>query len=348
MTREKSQDNWLGQILSSAGLADSVLQTVIAREGKIRGACLEIALIVNDWRAQIIGGMETALMLWEKCCIPSMMHGAGTWVEINASTEKRLNSLQSWFVRLIFQIGKGSPLSGLFWDTTLLDFGLRIWIEKVMLVIHLRSLDDHTLARRTYIEQKEKNLPGLAQETKEICQKLNIEDCNETSQNKQSFRKSLLLACHAKNEERIIQGASQVKCSRIFNENYGRKSYLKNQTLVQSRKWFKTRFGLQDFAGNYSHNMKFSKTNWMCRCENEVEVEGHIVSGQCTVYGDLKSQYGDLNEDKNLVQYFQAVLDRRDSLEEEDRRQQSSTAAVGARTVSGDRDRTSQPGTNIS
>ena len=48
------------------------------------------------------------------------------------------------------------------------------------------------------------------------------------------------------------------------------------------------------------------------------------------------------------MQYFQAVLDRRDSLEEEDRRQQSSTAAVGARPVSGDRDRTSQPGTNIS
>ena len=94
--------------------------------------------------------------------------------------------------------------------------------------------------------------------------------------------------------------------------------------------------------------MKFSKTNWMCRCENEVEAEGHIVSGQCTLYCDLKSQFGDLTEDKNLVQYFQAVLDRRDSLEEEDRRQQSSTAAVGARTVSGDRDRTSQPGTNIS
>ena len=44
------------------------------------------------------------------------------------------------------------------------------------------------------------------------------------------------------------------------------------------------------------------------------------------------------------MQYFQAVLDRRDSLEEEDRRQQSSTAAVGASLISGDRDRTSHPG----
>ena len=121
ITKEKPQVKWLGQILSSLGLADSVWQTVKAREGKIRGACLEIAVIVNDWRAQMLGGMETALMLWEKCCIPSMLHGAGTWVEMNQSTEKRLNTIQSWFVRLIYQVGQGSPVSALLWDNFLLD-----------------------------------------------------------------------------------------------------------------------------------------------------------------------------------------------------------------------------------
>ena len=305
VTQEKSKDKWLGQILSSAGLADSVLQTVISREGKVRGACLEIALIVNDWRAQNIGGMETALMLWETCCIPSMMHGAGTWVEMNKATEKRLNSLQVWFVRLILQVGQGSALSGLFWDTALLDFGLRIWIEKVMLIMHLRSLDESTLARSTYIEQKEKNWPGLVQETKTICQELKIEDVNETKLNKNSFRSLLVKACHAKNEERIIEGASNVKCSRIKHEKYGRKSYIKNQTIAQCRSWFKTRFGLQDFAGNFSHNQKFSKTNWMCRCEKDIEAEGHIVTGQCDVYGDLRLQFGDLGggqESSRLLQ----------------------------------------------
>ena len=61
--KEKPQVKWLGQILSSFGLADSVLQTVISREGKIRGACLEIAVIINYWKAERLGGMETALML---------------------------------------------------------------------------------------------------------------------------------------------------------------------------------------------------------------------------------------------------------------------------------------------
>ena len=77
---------------------------------------------------------------------------------------------------------------------------------------------------------------------------------------------------------------------------------------------------LQDFTSNYSHSKKFSKTDWMCRCKKEVEEEGHIVSEQCEVYWDLRSQFGNLQEDKNLVNYYQAVLDRRDSLEEEDRR----------------------------
>ena len=84
----------------------------------------------------------------------------------------------------------------------------------------------------------------------------------------------------------------------------------------------------------------------MCRCGSEKEEEGHIIRGHCEVYGDLRSQFGDLQEDNNLVQYFQAVLDRRDSLEEEDRRQQSSTAAGGASPISGDREGTSHPGSN--
>ena len=82
----------------------------------------------------------------------------------------------------------------------------------------------------------------------------------------------------------------------------------------------------------------------MCQCLKTVEEEDHIVSGQCEVYGDLRSQFGDLQQDKNLVQYFQAVLDRKDILEEVDRMQQSSTAAVGASLISGDRERTSHPG----
>ena len=74
-TKEVQVEKWLGQMFSAQGLADSVAKTVAARTGKIKAACLEITQIVNDWRSQAVGGMTTALVLWEACCIPSLLHG---------------------------------------------------------------------------------------------------------------------------------------------------------------------------------------------------------------------------------------------------------------------------------
>ena len=343
ITKEKQQEKWLGQILSGAGLADCVSQTVAAKEGKIRGACLEIAVIVNDWRAEVVGGFDTALMLWETCCIPSLMHGAGTWMEINSQTEKQLNKLQNWFLRLIWRVGQGAPVAALLWDSQLLDMKVRVWKEKVLIILHIRSLDEDSLASRIYEKQKQEKWPGLSYETESICKQLNIEDCNTTRLSKTDYIAILNKACHSKNEEILRASASEVKCARMKEEEYGQKEYTKGQTIQESRKWFRTRFGLQDFAGNYSHDRRFAKSNWLCQCKTNREEEGHIISGKCDVYEDLRTKFGDLGEDKNLVKYFQAVLDRRDVLEDEERTRQSVTAAVVARPVSACGDGTSRP-----
>ena len=189
VTKEVEEDKWLGQQLSGGGLAASVHATVAAREAKVRGSCLEIADIINDWRARVAGGMGTALMLWESCVIPTLLYGAGTWVDIPKSTTKKLNNLQRWFVRLILQVGPGAPLTALTRETGLLDMGLRVDIEKVMFIFHLRSLDKDSLASRIYNEQKSKQWPGLADETKKICVRLQIEDVNTTIKSKKDFKK---------------------------------------------------------------------------------------------------------------------------------------------------------------
>ena len=109
-TNEQQVEKWLGQYISSKGLADSVAETVAAREGKIRGAAMEILDIVNDWRARAAGGLEVAIMLWERCCVPSDLYGAGTWVNMPAGTLNKLNKLQNWFLRMVLQVGQGAPL----------------------------------------------------------------------------------------------------------------------------------------------------------------------------------------------------------------------------------------------
>ena len=61
----------------------------------------------------------------------------------------------------------------------------------------------------------------------------------------------------------------------------------------------------------------------------------------------MRTQFGDLEDDENLVKFFQAVLDKREELEDEDGPRQSLTAAVDARSTPGNRSRTSQPGDHI-
>ena len=91
------------------------------------GTCLEIAQIVNDWRSKVVGGRDTAIFLWEACCIPSLLSGAGTWTEITTATEKKLNKLQCWYFKLVLQVSQGAPSASLLWDLAALDMSLRVY-----------------------------------------------------------------------------------------------------------------------------------------------------------------------------------------------------------------------------
>ena len=315
-TELKDSFKWLGQIIASGGLSESVAATVEAREGKIRGACLEIAKIVNDWRAHIVGGMETGLLLWEACCLPSLLHGAGTWTNISKATEKRLNQIQYWGLRLFLQVGPGTPLVSLLWDSGALDMALRVKIEKILLVFHIRSLSKDTLANKIYLEQISQKWPGLAAETTQICHDLNIEDCNTTSQEKDIYKTILMKACHLSNEK-SLRSLARGKCERIVDEQYGRKDYFKMKNIYNVRNQFRTRFGLLAFAGNFSHDRRFASTNWLCKCTEAREEEAHLTSGQCKVYGDLTDKYCDLTDENSLVQFFKEVLARREELDKE-------------------------------
>ena len=165
-----------------------------------------------------------------------------------------------------------------------------------------------------YDEQRKENWPGLAAETKVICQELQIEDCNITVLSKSEYRKLVVQACHAMNEK-ILLTQAKGKCERINYEKYGKKEYIYLKNISNVRKQYRARFGLESFAGNYSHDKRFAKTSWLCLCEQSREEEVHLLSGQCQVYGDLTDKYSDLTEDDQLVQFFSDVLERRDTLE---------------------------------
>ena len=95
-----------------------------------------------------------------------------------------------------------------------------------------------------------------------------------------------------------------------------KKKYLENRNISEVRQMYKTRFGLLPFAGNYSHDSRFQRTNWLCHCKTAREEERHLLSGKCEVYKDIRDNYGDLQNDDDLVKFFREVLERREQLEE--------------------------------
>ena len=97
----------------------------------------------------------------------------------------------------------------------------------------------------------------------------------------------------------IRSKTTDIKCARIPGESYGKKSYIQQRSIGDTRNQFRARFGLTDFAGNYTHSKKFAQTEWLRLCQQSNESESHVMSGKCKVYGDLKENFGDLNEDDN-------------------------------------------------
>ena len=66
--KQAEREKWLGQQISAGGLAKSVTETVAAKEGKIKAACIEVANIVNDWRTDIVGGLDADGAIKRKKC----------------------------------------------------------------------------------------------------------------------------------------------------------------------------------------------------------------------------------------------------------------------------------------
>ena len=175
------------------------------------------------------------------------------------------------------RFGISLRLASLLWDSGALNMSLRVKIGKILLVFHIRSLSKETLANKIYLEQTTQNWPGLAAETKQICEELQIEDCNATTQEKDQYKILLIEACH-RNNEISLRLLAKGKCERIEFEQYGRKEYFKMKNIHNVREHFRTRFGLQPFAGNYSHDRRFANSSWLCKCKEAKEEEAHLIS----------------------------------------------------------------------
>ena len=157
---------------------------------------------------------------------------------------------------------------------------------------------------------------------------------------KKEYKKMIDLALQVKDKDNVLkQAEGKEKCKRVKEECYGKKKYMSENKISEVRELFKTRFGLQPFAGNFSHDRRFSSSEWKCKCGEAKEQEDHLRSGECEIYGDIRRKHGNLDDDISLLAFFREVLARREELEEEETR-----AAAAAATRQSPGRGTSQPG----
>ena len=135
-----------------------------------------------------------------------------------------------------------------------------------MLVMHLRQLGEGTLASQIYREQVARDWPGLAKETREICEILEIEDCNKTRMSKKDFKVTLKAALLKKDEEILReQGRDKRKCEFMLKDKYGKKMYISKEKIEDVRNCYRSRVGMEAFAGNFPHDKRFITQIWTAK-----------------------------------------------------------------------------------
>ena len=118
------------------------------------------------------------------------------------------------------------------------------------------------MANKIYNEQRKEGWPGLAKETKEICEELNITDVNTTYLTKNEYKSLVDGAIKRKNEEWLRKEAEgKRKCEKIMRETFGKKNYITKNKVGEVRNIFKARVGMSEFADNFSKDKRFMRTN---------------------------------------------------------------------------------------
>ena len=104
-----------------------------------------------------------------------------------------------------------------------------------------------------------------------------------------------------------------MKNSKLVNENFGIKDYIKKLTVEEARTVFKHRTSMTRYTKfNYKNNQQYARQLWQCESCSNISTESHIL--WCQGFKQLR-EGKDLNSDKDLANYLLEVVKIRSKLE---------------------------------
>ena len=311
----KENEKYLGDYICSAGMAKSVEKTIEKRYGRIIKGIIEIKTVVEDFRANLLGGLDLGLQIWETALLPSLLHNSDTWFSMCKTSVQSLENLQNSLLRNLFAVPSSAPISVLHWDSGSLTMENRILKSKMLFLKHLVELGDEALAKQIFNKQKEKNMVGPLRELVEIMNMLklpNIVEKKEILSNKQ-WKSRVKQVIWKKNENELksrLKEYSKLKGEDILEEDFEKKDYIKSMVLQDSRKMIRIRSKTTRAKMNMKSNENFSRDLWRCDDCGNLDTQSHIL--WCPVYAQLR-EGKDINVEKDMVTYFREVFRAREN-----------------------------------
>ena len=305
--KTKENYKYLGQVFQS-NLSESALATVQEKAGKIKGAALEVKSVIEDFQMQAMGGLVAAWELWERALVPSLLAGAGTWLGDIREAVKLCNKLQAFYWRVILGVPESCPKLALICETKMTDMKWRIWEEKCLFLLRIKSLEEGSLAKTIHEVAEDKGWPGLGREVRNICQMIGISDLNtrslRTNEIKQAIAKS-----HFDNMMSQFEGSKKLQDIKMDNFQHFQ-DYFNDKNLESARMKFRIRTKMvKDIPGNFKNKFKNTSNGLTCSlCPSEM-TQNHCIICPERVLMRQDLVMTDLDD---LVIYFKRILSDKD------------------------------------
>ena len=166
--KEAKTEKLLGDWIDCGGNSQSIVTTINKRYGLTVSVILDIKRVVEDCRADSVGGFLVGLKNFELCVVPYLLLNSETWDNIPKEALKTLNKLHYMFLRYLLATPSSTCIPLLLWDTASLTMEMRINQRKLSLYHHLMNLSDNSLAKAVAKQQDLKSYPGLISECRTL------------------------------------------------------------------------------------------------------------------------------------------------------------------------------------
>ena len=191
----------------------------------------------------------------------------------------------------------------------------KVHIRKLNLLHHLKNLPRDSLGSEFYQLQAKLHLPGLIKECRTLIRMYNLPDIIDGQKNfaKEKWKKLVKIAVREVSElnaKKEFEGYSELKHMNVPSENLQLHHYICNMNLRNARLNFKIRSYMTDTKFNRKSDKKFAAELWRCDHCKSLDSQSHIV--WCPAFSPLR-EGKDLNNDDDLVTYFQEVMRIRSS-----------------------------------